>query len=225
LSSGAYRRFSGTLREGGLPSLAGSLFQQGGLFTGILLGHALERWTGLRPAQPGATTLLDSLALLIQFNVAGRVTRQAFGERFNAWERNLDQQAELMTQANLRARRPAVAAALAMPNGEQQVLPNVLWMSSNEGDPPIPGVAGGVRVREQGGATQAPHPLENFLRIRIPRTRRTTALSEADRWKYETRIGRPRALSASRRRARHRSTRRRRDSASFTRGRVEPTSE
>ncbi|MCC7345226.1 MAG: hypothetical protein IT573_09825, partial [Deltaproteobacteria bacterium] len=65
------------------------LFQQGGMLGGILLGHSLEEHLGLRRPQDGATTLTDSLAMLLQFNVAGRLTRQAF----DAWEFNLDRQA------------------------------------------------------------------------------------------------------------------------------------
>ncbi|MCC6273350.1 MAG: hypothetical protein IT572_07770 [Deltaproteobacteria bacterium] len=72
------------------------LLQQGSMLTGILLGHALEERLGLRPHHDGATTLVDSLALLLQFNVAGRLTRQSFGPRVAAWERGLDLQAEAM---------------------------------------------------------------------------------------------------------------------------------
>jgi len=68
------------------------------MLTGILLGHALEEHFGLRPHRDGATTLTDSLAMLLQFHVAGRLTRQAFGPRFAAWERGLDSQAEMLSQ-------------------------------------------------------------------------------------------------------------------------------
>ncbi|MFO1463056.1 MAG: hypothetical protein U1F66_04715 [bacterium] len=74
------------------------LLHQGGMLTGILLGHRLEEWAGLRPRQAGATTLVDSLALLLQFHVAGRLSRAAFGHDFAAWEAGLDRQAELMTR-------------------------------------------------------------------------------------------------------------------------------
>ncbi|MCC7345745.1 MAG: hypothetical protein IT573_12475, partial [Deltaproteobacteria bacterium] len=47
----------------------------------------------------GATMLTDSLAMLLQFNVAGRLTRSAFGPRFAAWERGLDLQSEALARA------------------------------------------------------------------------------------------------------------------------------
>ncbi len=75
-----------------------TLFQQTGMLTGILLGHSLEQYAGLRPAHDGATTLVDSLALLLQFHVAGNLSRHAFGPRFAAWERGLDAQAGLLAR-------------------------------------------------------------------------------------------------------------------------------
>lgn len=56
----------------------------------------MEERLGLRPHHDGATTLTDSLAMLLQFHVAGRLTRQAFGPRFAAWERGLDLQGEAL---------------------------------------------------------------------------------------------------------------------------------
>ncbi len=95
-SGAAYRGIAnpvGALRA--CPPLRGErplqlLFQQGGMLTGILLGHSLEEHFGLRPHRDGATTLTDSLAMLLQFHVAGRLTRHAFGPSFAAWEAGLD---------------------------------------------------------------------------------------------------------------------------------------
>ncbi|MCC7344685.1 MAG: hypothetical protein IT573_07075 [Deltaproteobacteria bacterium] len=64
----------GAVREGPLRTL----FQQGGLLTGILLGHALEVRLGLRPPSSGAITLVDSLA--------GRV----LGLEIEVWNRAMD---------------------------------------------------------------------------------------------------------------------------------------
>lgn len=94
----AYRHLAGsagTLREGPLQLL----FQQGGMFGGILFGHWLETEAGLRPRQSGATTLVDSLAMLAQFNVAGRVASRALGEGFHARERALDLQTEALARS------------------------------------------------------------------------------------------------------------------------------
>ncbi|KAB2838179.1 hypothetical protein F9K50_09685, partial [bacterium] len=69
------------------------LFQQGGMGTGILLGHSLEEGLGLRPQQGGATALIDSLALLLQSQVAARLGRRVLGPELEAWNRALDLQA------------------------------------------------------------------------------------------------------------------------------------
>ncbi len=97
-SGAAYRGLAGpagAVREGPLRTL----FQQTGMFGGIVLGHSLEGRLGLRPHVDGATTFVDSLAMLLQFNVAGNLTRQAFGPRFAAWERGLDLRAERLATA------------------------------------------------------------------------------------------------------------------------------
>ncbi len=142
-SGAAYRRLTnpvGAVRERPLQTL----FQQGGMLTGILLGHSLEEHLGLRPRHDGATTLTDSLALLLQFHVAGRLTRQAFGRRFAAWESNLDLRAETLAgplrpprlgpfqewpaSSGLAGRRLAVAASGAEGEGR---LPQILQMSAD----------------------------------------------------------------------------------------------
>lgn len=113
------RNIAGPVGAGGVPPLR-VLVQQGAMLTGILLGHTLEQYAGLRPAHDGATTLTDSLALLLQFHVAGNLARHAFGPRFAAWERGLDAQAELLARLP-RPPRPgllefAPQGALAGPN-------------------------------------------------------------------------------------------------------------
>ena len=68
----------------------GGLFRQGTLLAGILFGHALEESVGLRPHREASSLLVDSLAMLLQFNVASRLVHQSFGQRFSTWERDLD---------------------------------------------------------------------------------------------------------------------------------------
>ncbi len=101
-----------------IPALGRTLgppLQQAGMFGGILLGHRMEEAVGLRPHLDGATTLVDSLALLLQFNIAGNLARQAFGQNFHRWERDLDARAELGARfANLSWRTP---------QGRYQLLP------------------------------------------------------------------------------------------------------
>ncbi|KAB2839607.1 hypothetical protein F9K50_07290, partial [bacterium] len=84
----AYRGVSGTAGTRSFQPLR-ALFQQSGMFAGILLGHGMEAWTGLRRPVDGATTLVDSLAMLLQFNVAGRLVHAASGPRLRAWESGL----------------------------------------------------------------------------------------------------------------------------------------
>ncbi|MCE9625490.1 MAG: hypothetical protein K8R69_08590, partial [Deltaproteobacteria bacterium] len=143
----AHQRFVGSVAGQPANRLAHSLFQQGGMFTGILLGHSLEQWTGLRRPVAGATTLVDSLAMLLQFNVAGGLTRHAFGERFQNWERQLD----LSTERLSRGPRPPIftgltgggsvlapagLAAMARPRGStpESRIPGNFAMASMAGD-------------------------------------------------------------------------------------------
>ncbi|MCE9626087.1 MAG: hypothetical protein K8R69_11670, partial [Deltaproteobacteria bacterium] len=48
------------------------VLQQGSMLGGIMLGHRLEVAAGLRPELPGATNLVDSLSMLLQFHVGGK---------------------------------------------------------------------------------------------------------------------------------------------------------
>ncbi|MCC6273573.1 MAG: sigma-70 family RNA polymerase sigma factor, partial [Deltaproteobacteria bacterium] len=127
-SGAAYRRFAGpvgAVRERPLRTL----FQQTGMLGGILLGHAAEERLGLRPHVDGATTLVDSLAMLLQFHVAGRLGRSAFGEGFATWERSLDLQSEILasrprfestpTLASVLGPRPAFAAMMSATPAEE----------------------------------------------------------------------------------------------------------
>ncbi len=96
-----------------------TLFQQGSMFAGILSAHRLEETLGLRQRRDGATTLVDSLATLVQFNVAGRLSHHAFGEGWRAWERGLDLHAEAIARRSperpLRSEGPALAAGPRFP--------------------------------------------------------------------------------------------------------------
>ncbi|MFO1463048.1 MAG: hypothetical protein U1F66_04675 [bacterium] len=81
-------------RLAGFSAISQRLVPQVGMFGGILLGHHLEERFGLREHHDSATTMVDSLAMLLQFNVAGALQRHAFGARVHAWEQSLDLQAE-----------------------------------------------------------------------------------------------------------------------------------
>lgn len=76
--------------------LAHGLLQQGGTLGGIMVGHRLEEAVGLRPHVDGATTAVDSLAMLLQFHVGGRLSQQVLGPRFQAYTQDLEARAQLM---------------------------------------------------------------------------------------------------------------------------------
>ncbi len=65
--------------EGARRAGEGVLRQQGAMLGGIMLAHQVETAIGLRPHLDGATTLIDSLALLLQFHVAGRLVHPWLG--------------------------------------------------------------------------------------------------------------------------------------------------
>ncbi len=103
-SGSAYRRFAGPVGAERVPPLR-TLFQQSGLLTGILLGHSLEQWAGLRPRLDGATTLIDSPgppAAIQRRGISAAPSVRAFA----AWGAGLDRQAEIAASGP-RARREA----------------------------------------------------------------------------------------------------------------------
>jgi len=118
-SGAAYANFGGTLglRARPLSAVFQQIFQQSGMFTGILLGHGLERWAGLRDPQPAGTTLIDSLAMLLQFHVAGNLGRSFMGEGFQSWERSLDSQTQGLSQFLPRFHTPLLETSPVLAGG------------------------------------------------------------------------------------------------------------
>lgn len=84
--------------------LSRALLGQGGLLGGILLAHSLEASAGLRPGQSAGAALFEGLGTLLHFQVAGRLSRAAFGRNFAAWERGMDLQSEALASQNIRPR-------------------------------------------------------------------------------------------------------------------------
>lgn len=109
---------------------------------GILLGHALEGRLGLRPRLDGATTLVDSLALLLQFHVAGALSRSLFGKSFDSWQRRLDLQAELSGPPFKPALGQRLAWALSLEPQVRARELNILMEGENGGRPSPPIVRG-----------------------------------------------------------------------------------
>lgn len=163
-ATSAYERWAGAASR---PMLQGFL-QQGGMLTGILAGHHAEAWLGLRPHADGATTLVESLAMLVQFNVAGRLMGGALGPGYEAMQRELhvrSRQLDRSSSSDGGGRPPAWADPLrnllqsspsAVPEGPGRVfdprLTNIILMASSKGE------GGGRRTRPGVGSSSDPSP-------------------------------------------------------------------
>ncbi len=186
LSGSLYRGLDapvGAVRERSLRTL----FQQGGMLSGILFGHSLEERLGLRPPQSAAHTLIDSLAMLLHGHIAGRLGGAALGPRFRAWEGGLDLQTEALTQSRPRAPRLAPQAVLALPGRGEVRMPNLVLMSSHEFDPKLtlPGAAP-ARPADTEAPAPRPDPLAPLRAPRLLRTRESNPLGDGLRlWNYE----------------------------------------
>ncbi len=103
-------RFTGAMGELAATRLTPSpllrgVFKQGSTLAGLLLTHRLETSLGLRARQEGATVLADSLAMLLQFHVSGRLSSEFFPAAAT-------QERALQTLAQA-ARRPALSESLS----------------------------------------------------------------------------------------------------------------
>ncbi len=115
LASGLSRRLASTPHPALMGSgerLAHGVLHQGGMLGGILLGHRLEEAAGLRPHVDGATTMVDSLAMLLQFHVGGRLSHHALGPRFQAYTQDLEMRGRLLEQQALADGRARLGAGL-----------------------------------------------------------------------------------------------------------------
>ena len=88
-------------RLGAFSAISRPLVPQLGMLGGIMLGHEMEVAAGLREAEPFSSSLVHSLGMLVQFNVAGRATRGLFGERWHRWENQLEMQTQTLSQRAL----------------------------------------------------------------------------------------------------------------------------
>lgn len=114
-SAAAYRRLVPMPTETMGSRAVAALFQQGGTFSGILFGQFLEERFGLRSHGDPTHRLVDSLAMLLQFHVAGRLTRIAFGPGFSTWEAGLDRQAESLARPGPRWNWPQGFGDILLP--------------------------------------------------------------------------------------------------------------
>ncbi|HEX5033349.1 MAG TPA: hypothetical protein VFW62_02610, partial [bacterium] len=83
--------------------------------SGILLGHRLEEWAGLRPSTDGTMALAEGLTTLLHFKVAGRVLGSALGPRWADFQRELHWRSESRSGSGWDL--AAVGQSLATANG------------------------------------------------------------------------------------------------------------
>ncbi|HKY64241.1 MAG TPA: MBL fold metallo-hydrolase [bacterium] len=124
------------------------------LYAGILLGHGLEMGLGLRPTQSFDELLFDSAAMLVQFHVAGNLSRRAFGANWSRWENGLELQSRQLA-AELRS---GPALSLANPALLGPPLPEVLQMTStsHKGSGGLRLVSSASRAGESSGPPSLP---------------------------------------------------------------------
>lgn len=163
VASALHRRVVGSAeRLSGAARLSSRVLPQVGMLSGIMVGHRLEQWAGLRPAQDASSLLAESLATLLHFNVSGRVFQTMAGPRFRAWERAMDLRAETLPQRPIRlpaglslsqiATEPLLVEALP-PGIEPLIRPSEPLKSSSirpsefpraeSGEEEVPGIAAG----------------------------------------------------------------------------------
>ncbi len=131
---------------------------QVGMFSGILGARYLETAWGLREAASPDVILSESLVTLLHFNVAGRLVPRFHSEDIHGRIQSLENRAareplfsrvfDLFRLAP--TLRPNTPRGLA-PAGIGEI-PNSVWMSSQEGDPPKPTpaqVLPSIRARER----------------------------------------------------------------------------
>jgi len=172
-----FLRLGGGLASRGLTGLAaeGSLTARAlpgmGMWFGIYLGHQTEMALGLRPRLDRATTLLDSLAMLLQFHVAGRLTHHAFGESFRSWEQGIELQTHALASEGRsfsHGSGPQGSSYWAEPSpvaGEGHVLPE-----GKLPDLPTAWMSGIEKGEGSGGRLSAPGELREESPSLLPQT-------------------------------------------------------
>lgn len=134
---------------------------QAEMFAGIMLAHRAESAWGLRPSGEGETQWIDALALLVQFNVAGRLSGEWSGAGFAAqaryWEANLPRRSlKFPNFPGLPPLRPAfegLSRSAGMPEGLRSRMPlddgisRMTGSGSGNGD----GFGPGGRIRRGSG--------------------------------------------------------------------------
>jgi hypothetical protein len=136
------------------------LFQQAGMLSGIYLGHGLEQASGLMPKQDGATTWVDSLVTLAQFNVAARLTPHFLTQDLTRWEMSVNAKNRGLFSSSRPLLQPSEPGLLATAGRAPQLGSEMLVLSSshdNKGNSSPPPSLG----RESGRSTSSKPPVQH----------------------------------------------------------------
>ena len=144
LSSAALRRW--VRGSGALDAFSRTALPQAAMLGGIMIGHRFEELAGLRESRDGATHLIDSLVLLAQFNVAGRVLHGITGTGARRFEARVETQTQAMSVRRSRLAPDLWPAILGGPRLASAGGPDLAMMStggSGESRPePVQGESG-----------------------------------------------------------------------------------
>lgn len=157
----------GALRGRPLQVWHEALLRQSATLGGIYLGHGMETAFGLRPPQPASQTLTDSLAMLLQFHVAGRLNAQILGRPYAAMEAALDRQSRVgAPRPPNSAEGEASGFGISFPFGLRPALAGPPAPASRPlGESPLPALQLSLMsaLRPEGGGSRAPAPIEARL--------------------------------------------------------------
>ncbi len=107
---------SGFARTPRIVRFSRPLVEQAGMFAGISLGHLAESRLGLRPVGSTDALLIDSLAMLFQFNAAGQLSRGLMGPRHAAAMQGMEFRSRTL-DSNLGARPSLLSGLQLLPEG------------------------------------------------------------------------------------------------------------
>ncbi|HKX11813.1 MAG TPA: hypothetical protein VJP40_01580 [bacterium] len=165
--------------------MASALFQQSGMFGGIVVSQALERRLGWRPAASTEAAAADALVTWLQFNAAGRLTQSVLGPRFQTWEREMETRSAALERLprpgsgffeTLSPQLAAVGPAPAhRPSSVEPIRPPLVLMSTSKFGKGFEGLTGlgESRVRGEEASARPVDPRRAFLRVEVPRTVRS----------------------------------------------------
>lgn len=156
LTSGAYRRIQNMSPMAASTPMQGA-FNQAGMFGGIVLGHEAETRLGMRERVDGATTMVDSLAMLLQFNVAGRILHSA-APRLGEMTQEMHLRGEAVSQPTPSSRGAGALEAMASVFGPQLATANGARLPAGERSPIGENILMAISEpgSERGSATSVP---------------------------------------------------------------------